>query len=137
MGVNLTLPKQILALDDLRRSFAVGAFVVLYPFLVYTEGINGISLNTALKLIHKYGCLEDIPDEYQDQLPEDHEAIRNHFTEPEITDTYTYPDGELDESGLLNFLCDEQGFSKIRVETLVKRKRTVGSRKSLTQWMWC
>ena len=115
----------------------LNAFVVLYPFLPYLEGVNGFSINMIFTFIHKYGGLKDIPDEYLDQLPEDCEAIRIYFAEPEIPDIRTYPDREIDESGLLNFPCDEQGFSKDRVVTLVKRLSTPGSRKSLTQWMEC
>lgn len=99
------------------------------------EGIHIAILNLVIKFIHKYEGLKDIQDEYSDQLPKDREAIRIHFAEPEVTDTYTYPAEELDENGLLNFSCDERGLSKDRVETLVKQMRNAGSRKNLIQWM--
>ena len=110
---------------------------MLYQFLAYTEGVTGVSLNMIFKLVHNHWCFEDIPDEYLDQLPEDREAICYHFAEPEITDVYTYQNEEFDENGLLDLPCNEQGFSKDHVETLLKRMWTSGSRKSLTQWMRC
>jgi flap endonuclease-1 len=101
----------------------------------YNEGVHGIGPKTALKLSHKYGCLENIPTKYQDQLPKTLNDIRNSFLKPEVTDTYTYSGGELDEKGLLAFLCDEHDFSKDRVNILLQRMKAAQKRRALTDWM--
>ena len=88
MGVNLSIKKRFFVFGGRwERSLAVDAFVVLYSFLNYIEGILGLSLNIMFKFIYKYGGLNAIPNEYLDQLPKDREAIRIHFAELEVIDT--------------------------------------------------
>jgi len=42
--------------------------------------------------------------------------------------------GELDEEGLINFLCGKRSFSRQRVEAVVERIKGAQNQRSLTDW---
>jgi flap endonuclease-1 len=101
----------------------------------FNEGIKGIGPKTALKLIRRHDSIEGLPEETLAKVPDTYLAIRDLYLYPEITDTYGVETRELDEEGLLEFLCGERSFSPRRVETLVERMRAVGSQRSLTDYI--
>ena len=101
----------------------------------FNDGIKGIGPKTALKLVGTHGRLEDMPEKVASKLPEEYPEIRRLFLEPDVTDEYSIAPGELDGEGLLGFLCDERGFSRERVESVIERIEHSKKQKSLSDWL--
>lgn len=88
------------------------------------DGIKGIGPKTAYKYITKHGNLEMVVENEEIVIDADYEAIRDIFLNPVISKEYNIKFKSLDIEGVVNFLCNERGFSKDRVEnTLKKAKR--------------
>ncbi len=101
----------------------------------FNEGVKGVGPKTALKLIRRHGSIEELPDDTFSKVPDTYVAIRDIYLDPEVTEKYSVDAHALDEEGLVGFLCGERGFSRGRVETLVKRMRAAGSQRSLTEYI--
>jgi flap endonuclease-1 len=101
----------------------------------FNKGIKGIGPKTALKLMRIHGSIEELPEDTRKKLPESYQAIREIYLHPDIIETYDIKEGELDEEGLVEFLCGERNFNPRRVETLVKRMRTTRSQQSLIDFI--
>jgi flap endonuclease-1 len=95
----------------------------------YCESIKGIGPKTALKLIHKYGNMENIlinlPDKYKvsSSLENNLEEVRKLFKNPdvklanEIDIIFNKPNRE----GIIDFLVKEKGFSIERVTKVIDK----------------
>jgi flap endonuclease-1 len=103
----------------------------------FNTGIKGVGPKTGLKLIKKHERLENLPKEYEDQLPSNTQEIRRAFLQPTVTDDYEIKFNRLNEVGLRHFLCVERGFSEKRVDLAVQRmKAFYGQEKStLAGWL--
>jgi len=104
----------------------------------FNDGIRGIGPKTALRLIKKHERLEDLPEDLKSKLPTSYEDVRNIFLKPKVADDYQIEWGELQEEELYEFLCDQRGFSRQRVETVVQRMKRFYSDKtqiSLGKWI--
>jgi flap endonuclease-1 len=103
----------------------------------FNKGIKGIGPKTALKLVRRYGALENLPPEYAPKLPAQTQEVRRLFLEPVVRDDYEFSFKGLNENGLKSFLCDERGFSPDRVELAVRRMKEFYSleRFSLQSWL--
>jgi flap endonuclease-1 len=101
----------------------------------FNDGIKGVGPKTALKLVREHVRLEDMPEKVASRLPSEYPEIRRLFLEPEVTDDYAIAPGELDAEGLIGFLCDERGFSRERVESVVERIERSKKQRSLSDWM--
>jgi len=87
----------------------------------YNEGVKGIGPKRGLKYIKKYDDLESVLEEKDKQI-DNHEAIREIFLEPDVTEDYTIK--FKDELGdVKGFLCDERDFSEDRVESALEQFR--------------
>ena len=88
-------------------------------------GVKGIGPKTAIKLIREHGRLEEIIEkEEKVVIDEDFEEIRNVFLNPVVLDDYDLKFKPLDVDGVIQFLCEERGFSRDRVaNTLQKAKK--------------
>ena len=89
----------------------------------FNTGIKGIGPKTALRLIKKHERLENLPKQYEDQLPSDIQEVRKIFLQPTVTNDYGIKFNGLNEEGLRHFLCAERGFSIDRVDLAVKRTK--------------
>ena len=87
----------------------------------FNDGIKGIGPKKALRLIKKYGRIEDLPKEIGEKVYSRYQEIRKIFLEPEVTDDYSVRYGSLMENELYDFLCVKKGFSKQRVERAIQR----------------
>ena len=103
----------------------------------FNARLPGVGPKTGLKLIKKYGALENLPQEYRDQLPGEMQDIRDIFLQPTVTDEYDLKFNELDENGLRRFLCDERDFSVGRLDLAVKRVKSFQQqeRSTLADWV--
>ncbi|URD73641.1 hypothetical protein MUK42_08968 [Musa troglodytarum] len=92
----------------------------------YCNSIKGIGGQTALKLIHWHGCLENILQNINKEryhIPEDwpYKKVRQLFREPNVSSEipdlrWTAPD----EEGLVNFLVNENSFNNKRAIEKIK-----------------
>ena len=94
------------------------------------EGVKGIGPKTALKLVKKYGSLEELlPTLKEVEFPVETKRIREIFLNPKVTDNYklTWKDPDID--GVVDFLCRERDFSEERVRKALN-KMAEGLRKA-------
>jgi len=104
----------------------------------FNDGIKGIGPKTALRLIKKYGRIENLPMELKEKIHSNYREIRKIFLEPEVTDDYSLRYGPLMEDELYEFLCVKKGFSKPRVERAVRRLKSAQEQirqPDLEMWM--
>ena len=100
----------------------------------FNPGIKGIGPKTALKLIRKHGCLEELPPEIRDRLTPDISVIRDLYLHPPAIDNYTLEEKPVQEEELVRFLCDERSFSRERVDAVIARMRKARGQRSLHDW---
>jgi flap endonuclease-1 len=98
---------------------------------------KGIGPVTALKLVRKYGKLEDIPD-LRDKIKFDPAEIREIFLRPVVANATRSELEERppDKNSIFEFLCRQHDFSEDRIRSSFSRleeKRKVESQ-SLEQW---
>jgi len=98
----------------------------------FNEGIKGVGPKTALGLIREHGKLENLPENLKSKLAAQYEEIRNIFLKPKVSDDYRIEWGNLREDELYEFLCDQRGFSKQRVETVIQRMEKFYSNQAQT-----
>jgi flap endonuclease-1 len=101
----------------------------------YNKGLEKVGPKTALKLIKKYGDIHAVLREKGVEI-EAVDWIREFFIRPEVTDDYEIKWSKPDTEKLIEFLCDNHGFSVDRVEKAAERlKNASGKRqKTLDQW---
>jgi flap endonuclease-1 len=102
----------------------------------FNKGVRGVGPKTALKFITEHGRLESLPDRVRNQLPDNFQAIRAVFLNPDVTDEYEIQFRGIDEEGVRKFLCDERGFSTDRVNLAIQRMREFYSRDRSTLRSW-
>jgi len=103
----------------------------------FNMGIKGIGPKTALKLIKKYGKIENIKEieHLNEFLP--HEVlfeVRKIFLEPQVKDVEQLEWRQPNEEGVIKFLCDERNFSVDRVKNALNRIKKRPAAGSLDQW---
>jgi flap endonuclease-1 len=104
----------------------------------FNEGLKGIGPKKALGLIQEYHRIENLPEEIRSKIStQNYEEARRFFLRPKVTNDYSLEYGALLEDELYNFLCEERGFSRERVTTVVQRMREFYAAKSqakLKEW---
>ena len=98
-------------------------------------GVKGIGPKKSLKLIKKYGKIENLPNEIKGKLPINIDEIRNIYLKPKIIDNYNFNKEELKEEELISFLCDKHSFNQKTVNIIINRMKKSRSRKKITQWL--
>jgi flap endonuclease-1 len=89
------------------------------------DGVKGVGPKTAYKFIKEHGDLETIIEkEDKVSLDLDIDEVRDIFLNPVTIDDYDISFKTIDVDGVVQFLCEERGFSKERVRsTLEKAKK--------------
>ncbi len=103
----------------------------------FNIGIKGIGPKTALKLIKKYGRIENIKEieHLSEFLPQEVlSEVRRIFLEPQVKDVQQLDWKQPNEEGLIKFLCDERNFSVERVKNALNRIKKRPAAGSLDQW---
>lgn len=141
-GTSRALKPELINLNEFLSAYAISREQLIDLAILigtdFNEGIKGIGPKTAMKLIKEYKKLENLPNNIQSKIPENHEEIRQIFLNPETTSNYSLEYGELKEDALYQFLCDQRDFSRKNVETVVKRMRNFyqnRKRASLEKWL--
>ncbi len=100
------------------------------------DGFERIGPKTALKVIKEYGRLESVP-QIQEKLDEiDYKQLREMFLNPKIADVEQITFGEINYTGIANYLTKERNFSLDRVETSLNRLKKALEKKSHTLEQW-
>ena len=86
----------------------------------FNPGIKGIGPKKGLKLIQKYGTLENVISAKGFEIP-NYERVREIFLNPEVTDDYELHWRNPDAEGIKDYLCGERDFSENRVSSAVNR----------------
>jgi len=136
-------PEEIL-LDETLKSLGVTREQLIdIGILVGTdfdpEGFKGYGPIRALKAIKQYGKLENIPDIQEELKLIDYNAIREIFLRPKVAENVNITFREVDENGILDFLCKKYEFSEERVLNAIKKYREaqetrVKKSSSLDRW---
>jgi flap endonuclease-1 len=101
----------------------------------YNKGLKKVGPKTALMLIKKYGSIHAMLRERELEIKA-LDSIRELFIHPEVTDDYKIKWRKPDSEKLIEFLCENHGFSVERIEKAVERLKTgsTTSQKTLEQW---
>jgi flap endonuclease-1 len=102
----------------------------------FNQGVHGVGPKTALKLIKEHAKLEELPERFKSQLPDNIQDLRTIFLKPTVTQDYEIQFKGLDEGGLRKFLCEERGFSADRVDLAIVRMREFYARDRSTLQSW-
>jgi flap endonuclease-1 len=100
----------------------------------YNEGVKGIGVKKALKLIGEqkniFNALSSLG------LPLNNlEKIRNFYIGPPVEDSYVIRFRSPEETKIIEFLCEEHDFSKSRVEKAVEKLKNLEiSQMTLEDW---
>ena len=89
----------------------------------FNEGIKGIGPKTALKLIREHGDVNNLPSEIRAKVTDNYDEVKEIFLKPDVTSNYEIVFSPLREDDLYVFLCDEKGFSRVRVEKAISRMK--------------
>jgi flap endonuclease-1 len=87
----------------------------------FNSGVTQIGPKTALKLIVENNTLDNLPSKILEQLPPNYHKIRRIFLDHPISDEYDITPQPIDKDGLIQFLCQERGFSETRVSNVIDR----------------
>lgn len=100
------------------------------------EGFKGYGPIKALKAIKQYGKLENIPDIQEELKLIDYNAVREIFLKPKVAENVSIIFKEIDEKGILDFLCAKYEFSEERVLNTIKKYKEERAKKesALDRW---
>ncbi len=119
-------PEKIILADVLKNHGIIHKQLVEIAILVgtdFNEGIKGIGPVNGLKLIKKYGSLDNIiatKKINQDNL-ENYEEVMKIFLEPKIIRDVSLRWRQIDKEATIRFLCDEHQFSLDRVKSALEK----------------
>jgi flap endonuclease-1 len=103
----------------------------------FNEGVMGIGPKKGLALIRKYGEAEKFPDEIRSELPKDLDGVRNIFLHPRVLENYSLERRRPDSKRMIEFLCEERGFARDRVQKVAVRliESAAESDSQLGKWL--
>jgi flap endonuclease-1 len=141
-GTSRLLKPELIELNKLLESYRITREQLVDIALLigtdFNEGVKGIGPRTALSLIRKHGNVESLPTDIRSELEaQNYEAVRRIYMQPQVTADYSIKHSEINEDGLLRFLCEQRDFSRSRVETVVQRMQAFYRRKGqaeLAEW---
>ncbi len=140
-GITRRLVPEIIELQDLLQRNGINqAQLVDLAILIgtdFNQGIKGIGPKKGLALVREYGSLDNMPKNIRARLPEELNQIRSIFLKPKITHDYDIRYRLTQEEALYEFLCEERGFSRRRLDLAVERMRRFHSarrQRSLEDW---
>ncbi len=102
----------------------------------FNDGVRGIGPKKALKLVREFGSGEEAIRKKNLDVP-GFEAVRKIFLEPKVTDDYTLEWHDPDNDKIIEFMCEEYGFSRNRVDSILGKldnAKKARSQQSLDQW---
>ncbi len=105
----------------------------------FNEGLKGIGVKRALKLIKKHLSIEKLIAESEIEKMEgieNYELVRTIFLQPDVTESYEIIWGTTDEGKVKEFLCEVHDFSEERVSKALERiSMPKIKQKRIEQWL--
>jgi flap endonuclease-1 len=89
----------------------------------YNEGVKGIGVKTALKLMKEKESIERAVEEGKLEIEPPVEEIKQLFLKPQTTDNYKIIWEPIDKNQVYSILCDEHDFSRDRIQKAMERIR--------------
>ena len=127
----LDLEKVLLNLDMSREQLIDVALLVGTDF---NEGVKGVGAKTGIKLIKK-NSLEEVLKQKDVELEVEPDVLRNIFLNPRVNTDYKIKWKNVNFDKLIEFMCEEHGFSENRViSSTDKMKKLNSTQKSLEDW---
>ncbi|RLE85494.1 MAG: flap endonuclease-1 [Thermoprotei archaeon] len=143
-NVYIEITPELILLDEILKEHEISREQLIdIAILIGTdynpEGVKGIGVKRALKLVKTYGNIERIREILgKEALPENVDQIKKIFLNPEVTDDYELKWSMPDKEAIIRFLCYEHDFSRERVEKAVERAekslKIFSSQTSLESW---
>ena len=140
-GIVEDLIPEVIRLDEVLSSLGIAREQLIDVAMLvgtdYNEGVKGIGPKTALKLIKRYGSIEEVVRARRIELGFDPEEVRRIFLNPEVSDQYELVWSEPEYAGIREFML-ERDFSAERVDRGLERLRKAVERwrsESLTRWI--
>jgi len=143
-NVYIEITPELILLDEILKEHEISREQLIdIAILIGTdynpEGVKGIGVKRALKLVKTYGNIERIREILgKEALPENVDQIKKIFLNPEVTDDYKLKWSMPDKEAIIRFLCYEHDFSRERVEKAVERAekslKIFSSQTSLESW---
>ena len=87
----------------------------------FNNGIHGIGIKRGIKLLNEKS-LENILEDLDYKPETDIEILRNIFLNPNVNKNYKIKFKNYDNEKIIEFLCEEHGFGKDRVNNVLKNK---------------
>ncbi|HKW04181.1 MAG TPA: flap endonuclease-1 [Nitrososphaerales archaeon] len=126
----------VLSQNQITREQLIEVAMILGTDFNYAD-FKGIGPKTALKLVKKYGRVEEIP-ELKGNINFEPEEVRDIFLHPKVSDASqeTVQEKEPDDDALFDFLVREHDFSEERIKSSLARisKKREHESQSLEQW---
>jgi len=127
----LELKKVLKELDIKREQLIDIAILVGTDF---NDGVKGVGAKKGLKIV-KNSTIEEYLKEKDISLEVSASELRNIFLNPDINKNYDIKWKKVDEKRIIDFMCNQHGFSKERVLTAVKKMEKLNTtQKSLEDW---
>ncbi|MFX0168682.1 MAG: flap endonuclease-1 [Candidatus Hodarchaeota archaeon] len=140
-GTSVPLEPELIELNQILRTYKITRDqLVDMALLIGTDfhpGVPQIGPKTALKLITENNSLDNLPSKILEKLPPNYHQLRRIFLDHPISDDYDLTAPSIDKEGLIQFLCQERGFSEVRVAKrvdLLLKAREQQRQKSLDAW---
>ncbi|MHA1607600.1 MAG: flap endonuclease-1 [Candidatus Freyarchaeota archaeon] len=124
-NIYVKIETELISLDEVLRTHGITREQLIAIGILlgtdYNEGVKGVGVKTALKLIKEYGSLKGIiaAKGFTFEVPV--EEVERIFLNPKITEDYTLTWRPPDEEKIIKILCDEHDFSKERVTKALSR----------------
>lgn len=141
-GISRPLKPELIYLEEfLSKHSVIREQLIDMAILIgtdFNEGVKGIGPKTSLKIIKKYGEINNLPKDIKEKGSPNYEDVRKLFLESAITSKYATDYCPIKENELYTFLCDEKGFTKNRVEKAVQRiknSRLIAEQSDLKKWL--
>jgi flap endonuclease-1 len=123
-GVSRPLETELIHLNETLETLGLSRDQLIdVAILVGTDfnrGVKGIGPKRTVKLIKMYGLIERLPLDLQARLA-GYQGVRELFLSPPVTDNYRVEFSPVRVDELYEFLCEERGFSRDRVNLVVRR----------------
>ncbi len=128
----LELDKVLEDLDLTREQLVDVALMVGTDF---NDGIHGIGAKTGIKLIKKASLEDVLVEKGITDVPVDPDELRNIFLKHDVNTDYKIKFKSVNNEKLVEFMCEEHGFSQSRVLNVAdKLKKLNSTQKSLEDW---
>ena len=128
----LELDKVLEDLDLTREQLVDVALMVGTDF---NDGIHGIGAKTGIKLIKKASLEDVLVEKGITDVPVEPDELRNIFLKHDVNTDYKIKFKSVNNEKLVEFMCEEHGFSQSRVLNVAdKLKKLNSTQKSLEDW---